>query len=195
MRLSPPTQADLEAVILAGGQGRRVGYQQKALLCYQGHTVLSQVMQQLSLQVSQIYINANQQRERYLQHSDNVFSDQQTQFLGPLAGMLAAFKTVNKEWLLFVPCDNPTLPKNLVRTLIKAYQQTPAPIIVAHDGQRMQPLYVMMHQSMQPALEMAIENGHLSVMRWIKAQSFHCANFSDLGPEAFKNLNTRQDLD
>jgi len=186
----PPAKQVISGVVIAGGQGSRVGYQQKALLPYNGEPILKSILKVLTPQVSQAWVNANAELERYKPLSDHLFSDEYQGFLGPLAGMHAAWKYLDTDWAVFVPCDNPSLPKDFVERLIDAYKHKPNPIVVVHDGERLQPLYMLLHRSMMNALSEAIAIGHLSVNRWVKENDFTQASFADCCPQSFKNMNT-----
>lgn len=180
----------LFAVVLAGGQGRRVGYQQKALLSYQGRPLLVSILEKLKPQVSKVYISANQCLAAYQALEPGVFEDVRPGFLGPMEGMYSAWQAIDAEWLVFVPCDNPHFPQDLVNRLWQAQQTTGEKLLVAFDGERVQPLYCLMHRSLMASLASAIDKGHLSVWRWIEENPHALADFSDLGTQVFQNLNT-----
>jgi len=186
---SPPCFSNISVVILAGGQGKRVGERQKALLLYQGKPLLYWVLQRLPKTPVPILLNVNSQNLAYQTYDLSLFSDEFQGFLGPLAGMQAAWEQVTGDWIVFVPCDNPRLPDHLIERLIQRYSIDPAPLVVAYDGQRVQPLYLLMHRSMASNLKRALEKSHLSVSRWIKENPHACADFSDQ-PQAFQNINT-----
>lgn len=189
-KFPPPSLCNTTAVVLAGGQGKRVHGRQKALLSYQGKPLLDSVLQQLRPQKLPIFINVNSDDPAYKKYGVTLFSDIYKGFLGPLAGMHAAWHSVKSDWIVFVPCDNPKLPVDMVKRLIKAYDMNPSPLVAVYDGQRLQPLYLLMHRCMQPVLEQAIERSHLSVLRWIKENPHTIADFSDDATEVFQNLNT-----
>jgi molybdopterin-guanine dinucleotide biosynthesis protein A len=188
-KISPPCFSSISVVILAGGQGKRVGVRQKALLLYQGKPLLYWVLQRLPKKVLPILLNVNSQDLEYKTYDLPQFSDEYQGFLGPLAGMQAAWKQVALDWIAFVPCDNPSLPADLIERLIQGYSIDPAPLVVAYDGRRVQPLYLLMHCSMASNLKRALEKSHLSVSRWIQENPHCCVDFSDQ-PRAFQNINT-----
>lgn len=179
----------VDAVVLAGGRGSRVGYQQKALMPYRGRPIVSTVIERLESQCRQLWLNVNAEQPAYRLLADHLFDDGNGEYLGPLAGMASAWRYVDSEWILFVPCDNPDIPIDLVARLQAAYQLQPNPLVVVNDGERLQPLYLLMHRQLQASLEQAISVSHLSVMRWIKEQPHSIADCSDLGGQAFKNYN------
>lgn len=180
----------MDSVVLAGGQGQRVGYQQKALIDYEGQALLVRVLDVLKSQVAQVWVNANAELASYEDFSQHVFSDQYQGYLGPLAGMQAAWQYCKKDWLLFVPCDNPHIAPDLLQRLIEAYQQQPNELVVAYDGKRIQPLYLLMHRNKLTALTDALDKEHLSVKRWILEQSHTEADFADVAEQVFQNLNS-----
>lgn len=181
------------AVVLAGGKGQRMGGVQKALLLYQGKPILSYILDSLSAQVNNILLNVNSDFERYDDFKCPVFSDQMSGFLGPLEGMASAWECVPDDWILFVPCDNPFLPENLLDRMLKVYKEMPKPLLVVHDGVRMQPLYCLMHRSLQPNLQKAVSLEHLSVRKWIYENEHLEVDFSDL-TGSFQNFNFEKDL-
>ncbi|MCF6254340.1 MAG: molybdenum cofactor guanylyltransferase [Thiomicrorhabdus sp.] len=188
-KIPPPCFSELSVVILAGGQGKRVGARQKALLPHQGKPLLHWVLQCLPKKELPILLNVNSEDLAYKTYDLPLFPDEYQGFLGPLAGMQAAWKWVALDWIVFVPCDNPSLPIDLMERLIQGYSIDPAPLVVAYDGQRVQPLYLLMHRSMALNLKRALEKSHLSVSRWIQENPHTRVDFSDQ-PQAFQNINT-----
>lgn len=186
---------EITAVILAGGQGKRVGFQQKALLPFKGKPLIEWVLQALQHQGTSVAINANQQSvKEYQRFGVKVFADETAEFLGPMAGMTYAFNALPQEWLLFVPCDNPYLPKDLVRYMVEAYQSHPNPILVAFEGEQIQPLYCLMHRSQHADLLSALRQNHLSVKRWIQSRSFTPIPIKTEQENGFFNYNNLENL-
>ncbi|MGB9128090.1 MAG: molybdenum cofactor guanylyltransferase, partial [Thiobacillus sp.] len=101
--------ARVAAVILAGGQGQRMGGADKGLIGYRGRPLIEWALAALSPQVGEILISANRNFETYAAYGHRVLPDTLPDFPGPLAGVLAALEAVNVDWLLVVPCDTPHL--------------------------------------------------------------------------------------
>lgn len=193
-----PNNKNINAVILAGGQGQRVGFKQKGLLRYQGKVMVQILIETLSTQVADVYINANAELEsyqRFTKHKKQVFTDASKGFLGPLAGMQAAWRSMATDWIVFVPCDNPYIPNDFVARLIEAYEKNPAPLVAVDDGTRIQPLYLLMHRSMLTHLDSTIAKRHLSVYRWLKEHSHSLADLSECCADAFTNMNNLEYYD
>lgn len=181
---------DVHAVILAGGQGRRLGGREKALLPFRGKPLVFWVNKVLTEQVEKVWLNANGEKALYPSCCPNLFSDQLSESLGPMLGMVSAFQKVDSEWILFVPCDNPFLPKNLLKKFINVYKEEGKSIVVAHDGTRVQPLYCLMHRSNEPALIDSLEKRELSIVKWLEGRSVSYCSFVKDAEGMFANLNT-----
>ncbi|NNE64454.1 MAG: NTP transferase domain-containing protein, partial [Gammaproteobacteria bacterium] len=58
-------KSDITAVILAGGQGRRMGGQDKGLIEFNGHPIIELLIEALIQQNIKIVINANRNQSTY----------------------------------------------------------------------------------------------------------------------------------
>lgn len=103
------------ALILAGGQGSRMGGVDKGLVQWHNKALIDHVIEKIRPQVSHIAISANRNLESYAQRSAHVFSDaRQWQHYGPLAALCTAandLQIATADWLLIVSCDMPRLPE------------------------------------------------------------------------------------
>ncbi len=98
------------AVILAGGQARRFGGQDKGEIEFDGRRLFDHVYQRVSTQVDQVFISGH---HNYNSDLENI-PDLDTGPKGPLAGLYAAMtKLRGRDGFLTVPIDGPFLPKNL----------------------------------------------------------------------------------
>ena len=117
------------ALILAGGQGSRMGGVDKGLVQWHNKALIDHVIEKIRPQVSHIAISANRNLESYAQRSAHVFSDaRQWQHYGPLAALCTAandLQIATADWLLIVSCDMPRLPENLVSQFETIARRTP----------------------------------------------------------------------
>ncbi|WP_428633957.1 molybdenum cofactor guanylyltransferase MobA, partial [Sedimenticola sp.] len=137
------SESKITAVILAGGMARRMGGQDKGLIDLDGRPLIAHVLERIQPQVAQVVINANRNLEQYAAFGYPVISDTLSDFQGPLAGFLAVMQQIDSDFIVTLPCDGPSLPDNLVERLRQAQQAADADIAVAHDGNRMQPVYAL----------------------------------------------------
>ncbi len=112
----------LPVVILAGGQAKRMGGKDKALIELQNRTLLSHVLEKISGYASPISLNINKNQEKFLKFNYPILKDRIEGFLGPLSGIFTAIhwaKEINEDWVLTLPCDTPYLPNDLIPRFIK----------------------------------------------------------------------------
>jgi len=171
-----------------------MGGEDKGLLSLNGKPLTWHVIEALRPQVDGLIINANRNHADYEAFGFPVVCDHHDEYPGPLAGMAAALRHATTDWVQCVPCDTPGLPAQLVQRLRDALSKTPEALIaLPHDGERMQPLFVLLHRCLLPELDADIAAGRLAVGRWMRDHAHVQVDFSDC-PEAFVNLNTPEEL-
>ena len=183
---------DITALILAGGKSRRMGGKDKGLLPFGDGRLVEQVLTRIRPQAGAVLISANRNQGLYARLGYPVITDPLDDFQGPLAGFLAGLENMQTDYLLTVPCDGPFIVDDLAARLAKALQEERADIAVAHDGDRLQPVYALLHRRVLPDLQAALQAGERQVGRWYPRNHWVKADFSDV-PEQFSNINTPQD--
>lgn len=183
---------DITAVILAGGRGQRMGAQNKGLLPFRQQPLIQHVITRLRGQIPRILISANQDLDAYRQFGLPVVSDLIADYPGPLGGMHAVLRQLETEWLITAPCDTPFLPLDYLQRMQAAMDGHRA--YVAHDGERLQTGFCLLHRSVLPALEAALQAGQFAVHRLLAAVAAKPVDFSDQ-QTAFINFNTPSELD
>lgn len=191
----PEQTENLTAVVLAGGQGRRMGGQDKGWVSFNGRPMIEHVLTQIAPQVGQrVLINANRSLERYTSLNYPVIEDLESGYQGPLMGMLTGLDQAATDWVLFVPCDTPVLPNNLAAQLLLAAQNNGADIAVAHDGERLQPVISVLHRRLLPSLQAWLADGKRKIDRWYLQHRMVVVQFEALG-QSFINLNTPEEVE
>jgi len=189
-----PTHDDITGVILAGGQARRMGGEDKGLVALGGRPMIEYALAALEPQVGDLLINANRNHERYAGYGFPVLADRQSGYCGPLAGMVSAMAAACTPYLATVPCDCPQLPGDLVERLAHALGRDDADIAVAHDGERMQPVFALIKTGLIDDLESWLDSGERKIDRWYARHRVALADFSDC-PQTFENVNTPEERD
>jgi len=189
---------DITGVILAGGQGKRMGNQDKGLTMLANRPLIAHVISAFSPQVNSTSISANQNISDYQNFGYEVFEDSLAGHAGPLAGLLTAMKRAllapnGSEALVVVPCDAPLLPKDLVSRLVEAAGDSRPLAVIPHDGTRLQPLFGLYSLEALPSLEEFLNSGQRKVGIWVESLSPQVVDFSDQ-PDAFLNINSPEEL-
>lgn len=175
-------------LVLAGGLGRRMGGEDKGLVPLAGRPMIEHVLEALRPQVGAVLVNANRNRERYARYGHPVVADTLDGFLGPLAGVLSALPHVATEFVVTVPCDAPLVARDLVQRLHAACVSQQADIAVASDGERRQPVFLLLRARVAPALAAYLAGGGRKIDAWFEQVRVAEADFSDQ-PDTFVNVN------
>ncbi len=184
---------NVSAVILAGGKARRMGGQDKGLIEIAGKPMIAHVINNLQNQVSEILINANRNLKIYEKYGYKVFPDQLDNYQGPLAGIASAMNNASHNFLCTCPCDGPLIPNDLVARLFSEMLNQNSDICVAHDGERIQPIYALMNCNLHSDLNKYLNSGKRKIDHWYAQHNLVEVDFSDK-KECFINVNTRNDL-
>lgn len=181
--------SNVTGVILAGGQGRRMGGVDKGLMDFKGRPVIEHIIASLRPQVAHLLINANRNVERYQHYQLQMVSDDLTGYQGPLAGFSAALQVVHTPYMMTVPCDAPFVSSLMADRLYQALIAQNADIAVAHDGKRLQPVHAMLSTQLLPSLNRFLEAGDRKIDLWYSQHKMVVVDFSD-ETQMFKNMNT-----
>ena len=187
-------KTEVTGVILAGGQARRMGGQDKGLVMLDGKPMVEIIIDVFKPQTAKLLINANRNHDRYSQYGFELVADELSGYCGPLAGMASALKSINTDYMVTAPCDSPFIPLDLVQRLADALENKSTEISVAHDGERIQPVFCMLKKTLLQSLTDYLAAGERKIDRWFKQHDFAIADFSDK-PETFANINRQEDVD
>ncbi len=181
--------ADITGVVLAGGQGSRMGGVDKGLLRWRGEPLIAPILAGLQPQVGQAMINANRRLEEYQAFGVPVVGDTLADFQGPLAGMLVALQHASTAYVLCVPCDTPRVFPSLATRLLSALQAQQADIAVVHDGKHLQPMHVLLATHLLSSLQAYLAAGGRSPQQWFAQQRVATVDCSDAA-DYFRGINT-----
>ena len=184
---------EIAAAVLAGGQGRRMGGEDKGLVEIGGRAMVAHVIERLRPQAGLLLINANRNRERYAALGGcRVVADRDEGYAGPLAGMASAMEAAGGRFLLTAPCDAPLVSEHLGPRLYRALVEECAELSVAHDGARLQPVFALLDSSLLESLLAYLRSGERKIDRWYARHRMARADFSDLR-HSFSNINTPEE--
>ena len=186
-----PAEA-ISGLVLAGGLARRMGGIDKGLVVLAGKPMIEHVLAGLAPQVGRVLINANRNLEQYGGYGYEVVSDTLEGYLGPLAGALSALEVIDTEFLLTVPCDSPLVAPDLAGRMYVALQLRQADLAVAHDGRRLQPVFLLLKRGLTADLEAYLASGERKIDRWFARYRVAEADLSHR-PDSFINVNEPED--
>ncbi|SNY98500.1 molybdenum cofactor guanylyltransferase MobA [Halomonas sp. hl-4] len=181
---------DLTGMILAGGEGRRMGGRDKGLEPFAGLPLVAHVAQRFNGRVAELLINANRNADAYRMFADSVIADAEGGFKGPLMGIYSGLRAAKTPWLLVAPCDSPALPDDLVARMVAGIGEHD--IGVAFDGERLHPVVALLRTALADDLAATLGEGERKIDRWFARHAWCKVDMSDC-PDAFANLNTEEE--
>ncbi len=179
---------NITGVVLAGGQGRRMGGRDKGLVTLAGRLMIEHVITRLEPQVGSLVISANRNIEAYRALGFPVVSDADSGFLGPLAGFLAAMRMADTPFILTSPCDTPLVCVDLAERLWRELTAADAEVAVPHDGSYLQTVFALISTSLADSLEDYLSEGGRKIDRWYETRRMATVDFSD-ARDTFINVN------
>ena len=183
----------ITGIILAGGQGRRMGSVDKGLKLLRGKPMVQWVLERFSSQVDEVLINANQNLDVYAKFGHHVVPDEIGGFAGPLAGLHRGLSSAAHELIATVPCDSPFLPLDLIARLYAALDANQADLAVARTGDQPHPVFCLCRKSVLPGLTAFLAAGGRKIDAWYAALKVAEVSFDDEAG-AFSNINTAAEL-
>ncbi len=169
-----------------------MGGHDKGLIEINGQAMITYVIKILEPQVAKVLINANRNKKKYENFGYPVFSDHLADFQGPLAGFSAAMEIVTTDYICTCPCDGPLIPDDLVARLYDGIRHQAAEICVAHDGNRIQPVYALINCNLNTSLKKYLASGGRKIDDWYAQHKLAQIDFSD-NKDSFMNINTPED--
>jgi molybdopterin-guanine dinucleotide biosynthesis protein A len=183
----------ITGLILAGGQGRRMGGVDKGLQHLRGRPMAQWVLERLAPQVDEVLINANQNVAAYAALGCPIVTDTVTGFAGPLAGLQSGLTRARHELVATVPCDSPFLPHDLVARLRTALESAGADLAVARTGAQPHPVFCLCRRDLLGHLTAYLAAGGRKIDVWYADLRVAEADFGD-DAAAFANINTLEEL-
>jgi len=189
------------AVLLAGGQSRRMGGGDKCLRPLAGRALLSHVIGAMAGQSAAMVLNANGDPERFAQFGLPVVPDVLPGYAGPLAGVLtgldwAAEHRPDLGWVATVPTDAPFLPRDLIAAMTAAVEADGADMATVASGGRRHPVVGLWPVRLRAELRSALlEEGIRKVDVWTARYRQAVAEFATEPVDPFFNANRPEDME
>jgi len=184
---------DLTALLLAGGQSRRFGYD-KARVPLNNQTLLQHVYNVVQAVTPHVLLSIRADGDPYfdlLPPTIPRLTDPLPQ-VGPLAGLVAGLRAATTPWLLAVACDLPGLTPEALSCLLKARTaQNDAVVPITPNGQR-HPLCALYYvPTVRPLAEVHLATGRLALQALLERLRLIMVPFAS---QLLHNINTPNDL-
>ena len=151
-----PSRAELSAVVLCGGQSRRMG-SDKASANIGGRSFLEHAVGTLSELCGRVALACGT-RERYGEYGLPLLLDE-VEGLGPLGALRVALVGMRAEWLLVLACDLPGVRAAMFESLLERAAREQLDVCLFERDGFPEPLCGVYRQSCLPAIEAALAAG------------------------------------
>lgn len=184
--------SDCTAIILAGGDSKRMG-RDKAALPFNGETLLQSVITNVQPLFAQTLVSVRELRGDVALPQ---ICDGQADG-GPLVALISALEAITTPWAFVVACDMPFVAPALITHLasLRADHQAVVPEVNEHA----QPMAAFYARSALPLLQSSLASGNKSLTGALKALDVRYVAADELVQfdqqlHSFFDLDTPQDL-
>lgn len=190
-------QQQLGGLVLAGGQGSRMGYVNKGLQILRGRHMVDYALAALQQTCDEVFISANQDVADYLQKGVGVLQDAECwQGCGPLAGVMTAQAhfAAKIATIQVLPCDSPLVDAAVVHTLSQALHEGNARAVYAQTPEQMHPVVFQFKREAWDDLQQFLQHASKhSIRKWLHRIGAQAVMFKD--EALFRNINDQASLE
>ena len=184
---------EITAIILAGGQSKRMGTN-KALVEYLGKQLIGYSIELSKAFASEVIISSGEDELRKFGYPvvSDIFPVK-----APLAGIHAGLTHSRTDWNLVLTCDMPHVSKEIIRFLMTYLDGEQQMIVPGHDG-FVEPLCGFYNKNLLDLIEVQFKKQKYSPLDLISHCKSSVIPFDEIFQEPlsllFKNVNERKDL-
>jgi molybdopterin-guanine dinucleotide biosynthesis protein A len=181
----------ITAIILAGGQSKRMGTD-KALLKLEGVTMLERVVELCKIGCENILISSN--NPKHAKFGFPVVTDE-FKNCGPISGIHAGLKKSETDWNFIISVDAPFVEPLFLNFLISEINDSDA-VVPIHDKGK-EPLIALYHKNCTLKIEKRILAGDFimhDLVTSLNTKLVDSENWLEKYPKIFQNINRPCDL-
>jgi len=185
----------LTSIILAGGEGTRLGNIEKAFVTFDGKYLIDRKIATLKKKSTQLIIVTNRP-ELYTNYEEKIAIDKEKQ-QGPLMGIYSGLLASSSLHNFVTAVDMPFFHEKLFSYLQNNCAEYDAVIPVVQGNY--EPLFAIYSRNCLPAIENAMKEKRgriISFLQKVKAKYINEKTIKELDPDmrSFINLNTETDI-
>lgn len=186
---APQTLPPCSILLLAGGQGQRMGGRDKGLIEWHGEPLIQHLQRLTRPLTDDLIISCNRNQAQYAAFADRLVQDDESDFPGPYAGIRAGLAVARHDFLLVMPCDSPRLDEALLNGLRHTAAEHPGKPVMVRQGEQWEPLLCCIPTAHADVFEQHWQQGQRSprrTMAELGAVALQC----DVNDPRLANLNT-----
>jgi len=185
----PNESTHIAAVLLCGGESRRLGFP-KEMIRVDGDPLAVKQVRKLQSVFPRVLVSSN--HPEYLRHLLDVpIIEDELPDAGPLAGVLAGLRHARAERVFFLACDLPAVPEEVMRALVERAERSDASSVIAGETG----FVCAVHSaSIAPALEEFIKGGGRAVYEFLEKTGLERVAFPDVEEWRLRDVDEPGDL-
>ena len=121
----------------------------KAFLSFNNKSFIENIIDALE-DIDKIYISVDE-KEKYKSLDFPLIEDEYKD-IGPIGGMYSAFKKMNCDFILVLPCDMPRVNKEFVKFLIESIKEDDSSVVLQDSENRLYPLGAVYNRNILPSI-------------------------------------------
>lgn len=181
--------SDCSILLLAGGRGQRMGGQDKGLVEWHGKPLIAWAQCIARRLTNDLIVSCNRNQQQYATFADRLVGDNESGFLGPLAGIRAGLAAARHSWVMILPCDAPLIDEPLLLQLYAKAQEKPDTAVMVRRGEQWEPLFCIIPVVCAAAIESAWQAGERSNYKVLLALQARALKL-DMDDPRLANLNS-----
>ena len=183
--------------ILTGGKSSRMNYINKSFLNINNKDFIEIIINTLSKRLEKIYINANQDLDKYQKFNRPIVSDFIKGFKGPLAGLHSIMKQFENDksdiWFALVPTDAPFIPIEYIDNFIN-YTCVNNSVCISRINNKIEPMFSFWSIKTLEIIEKElIKSDGVKIMKIAEDLKYDIIDFNTINEIEFMNINTNED--
>ncbi|MFC1734873.1 NTP transferase domain-containing protein [Candidatus Hydrogenedentota bacterium] len=181
--------ADATAIIMAGGDSRRMG-RDKSMLPVRGRSLIEHVCDQLKPNFSEVIVSSSV-KGQYESLGVPIIPDREDG-RGPLMGIASALEASSSAVNFVAACDIPEIDMSFVRSMLRIGGEHDA--VVPQTGKTyIEPLFAVYNKGILPRIEELLTSGRFKIDEAFSRARVKYVELCDA--EWFHNLNTTDDYE
>ncbi len=187
----------IEALILMGGQNKRMNGNHKAFLSFNDMSFLEVILKSLD-GFSKVYLSVDDKNK--FSHLPYPLIEDLYPQIGPMGGIASALTQIDSPYLFVTACDMPFITKDyvdyMIHTLTTLSHEVDCLVLCDEDG-FFYPLGAIYSKKMLPRLLDMINNGQYRLQQLIRQSQYYALPIKDtpIKKEVLNNINTPEDYE
>lgn len=182
---------NISAVIIAGGESRRLNGINKSRILVDEKTVIERQRAVIQQIIASLYTISDTPLLPDIPNYADEFKK-----MGPIVGIYTALKHLTSDYIFAFSCDMPFLNSNLILAMIKQIESAPCDALVPKHSKGIEPLHAIYKKTIIPTIEEQFYAGNYQIRAFFNKinMAFFDTDTHGYGNNCFFNINYPEDI-